>query len=256
MQNKLTDNTYMRKPVVNNPPAPSRRPVATKTKQSDGKWKFSFRFWRQIDYFGLTQATSKWFVSFLERLQSISNEKVDDFITNPRLKTNYRYHSINWSQKNIPIQRKELTWLHKDYLDNEQEFPLIQFQVSKALGRIVGFFDEEKTFNIVLLDPLHNIQPSKYYNYKVDSCYPLACELTSLTNTLLELTDRNDCPNPSCNLVQGLKDIEASRYSTNIVMFNANDIDIRDADNIIKNGKCASYTDIFQLGIVASIEIK
>ena len=126
--------------------------------------------------------------------------------------------------------------------------------MSKALGRIVGFFDEERTFNIVLLDPLHNIQPSKSHNYKVDTCNPLSCELSSLKYSLTRLIDGNDCPEPNCKLANGVSNINTHRYSTNILMFNVDDIDIQDADELIETGQSPSYVDIFQLGIVASGE--
>lgn len=33
-----------------------------------------------------------------------------------------RCHPIDWSAKNIPIQRKDLDWLPKEILDNETDF--------------------------------------------------------------------------------------------------------------------------------------
>lgn len=44
-----------------------------------------------------------------------------------------------------------------------------QFQLSKGTGRVVGFFNENfSIFYVVLLDPKHNIQPSKDFDYYVD----------------------------------------------------------------------------------------
>ncbi len=55
------------------------------------------------------------------------------------------------------------------------------------MGRVVGFFDEDRVFNVVLLDPLHNIQPSKTYNYRVRASYIAQCQLTKLTVTMENL---------------------------------------------------------------------
>ena len=93
---------------------------------------------------------------------------VDDVRSDRTLQNGLRFHQINWGQKNCPMSREELDWLPKGYLDNADSFPMCQFQISMALGRIVGFWDENNVFNVVLLDPLHNIQPSKDYGYKVD----------------------------------------------------------------------------------------
>jgi hypothetical protein len=66
--------------------------------------------------------------------------------------------------QNIPIPKEQIDWLG-DYASDEYEF--VQFHVSKALGRVVGFFDEEQTFQIVLFDPFHNIQPAGDFDYRV-----------------------------------------------------------------------------------------
>ncbi|WP_416760853.1 hypothetical protein ACNI65_01880 [Roseateles sp. So40a] len=56
---------------------------------------------------------------------------------------------------------------------------MIQIAISKAEGRLIGFFDEEAIFQIVLFDPLHNAQPSKFNDYKVRLSKPLGCEVTA-----------------------------------------------------------------------------
>jgi len=89
-------------------------------------------------------------------------------------------HNISWDAKNVPITRDEIDWIDEDYRSNAEEFPLFQLAVSKAEGRFVGFLDEDNVFQIVLLDPLHNAQPSKFNDYKVQLSHPLGCEVTAL----------------------------------------------------------------------------
>jgi hypothetical protein len=103
----------------------------------------------------------------LERLRDLSLETVADLSTDPGKRKQWRLHDINWSSKNVPIARKDFSWIDNAYLNNDTEYPFQQFQISKALGRVVGFVDELGTFNIVLLDPLHNAQPSSFNAYKV-----------------------------------------------------------------------------------------
>jgi hypothetical protein len=100
-------------------------------------WTFSFRFWRQIEFFGLDRAGESWMISMFQRLCDLSSYKIDDFLASPKQKSDWRYHNINWSQKNIPIKRQDLWWIDRDYRDNPNEFPLLQFQVSQSLGRII-----------------------------------------------------------------------------------------------------------------------
>lgn len=240
----------MRKPVLSTNPTELSKPVTAKTKQK--KWNFSFKFWRQIEYFGLDRSRPSWFVSLLDRLQAISNENIDEFVSDPTKRSTYRFHSIDWSKKNIPVQREKLDWIHPDYLKNEEEFPLVQLQVSKALGRMIGFFDEDRTFNIVLLDPLHNIQPTKAYAYRVDPCHPLSCEFSLLRHNLENLYQRNNCSNPDCKLASGLRNISDNFYPTNVIILNANDVDITDCEEIFRSGQYSTYADILQLGIAAS----
>ena len=95
-----------------------------------------------------------------------------------------RFHPISWDAKNIPIARSELDWLG-DY--SSDDFPLVQFHLSKAMGRVVGFFDEDHVFNVVLLDPLHNLQPAKGFGYRVRASHISQCELTKLTVTFQSL---------------------------------------------------------------------
>ncbi|RJF74090.1 hypothetical protein D4Q52_13065 [Rhodopseudomonas palustris] len=130
------------------------------------QWNFSFRYLKQIDLFGTGDKDGAWFVSVLEKISDLSAKQVSEVLSTPAEKLRWRLHEIDWSHRSIPIRRSDLNWIDKKYLDNDDEYPFWQFSVSKALGRIVGFWDERGIFNIVLLDPSHNIQPSAYSDYK------------------------------------------------------------------------------------------
>ncbi|MEK6262784.1 MAG: hypothetical protein AABP62_29655 [Planctomycetota bacterium] len=178
--------------------APSRRHPVTQRPSEQKRWTFSFRFFNQIDYFGLSKSDADWFVSLLARLATLSQEPIERMRADPTTQNAWRYHPVNWSQKNIPIQRTDLTWVTPEYRDNEAEYPLVQFMISRTLGRVVGFWDESDVFNIVLLDPLHNIWPTKNTGYRVDPCSPMDCRFTALLGDILQAQgiacNGNECP--------------------------------------------------------------
>jgi hypothetical protein len=180
------------KPVIGNQVS-TNKPVIKKIKdQLD--WSFSFKYFKQIDFFGLGEMQTKWFVSLIDKLTELSKENINEFFKDHRKKEGNRYHPINWDSKNIPIERKDINWVDKNVIDNEDDYPFFQFQISTGLGRIIGFWQENyEHFFIVLLDPLHNMQPSKNFDYKVDPTTIQYCELASL------LIDLDKIKNTKCN---------------------------------------------------------
>lgn len=218
-------------------------------------WTFTFRFFRQIENFGFDGANlnSAWFSSLFSRLCDLSQKKLSDFMQDKALqgKAGYRYHPINWMQKNIPIQRAELDWLPAVYKDNEAEYPIIQFQISRANGRVVGFFDERWNFNVLLLDPLHNIQPSRDYGYAVNHCTPLACEYTTLQSKMSKISKAH-CQDPACGFRQSLEEVSAASFNlppNAVIHFIDNDL-AEAANRHISNGKVSCLTEILEYGII------
>jgi hypothetical protein len=186
-----------RKPTLGGTAPPqAQKPVAL-APQSDKRWTFSFRFWKQIENFGLDQTDSKWFIALLDKLADLSKLKRDQFLKDGVDRDNWRFHKIHWQQKNIPVQRKDLDWIPKIYLDNEAEYELFQFQITQSLGRVIGFFDEYQEFNIVLLDPLHNMQPAKSHDYKVHYCKPESTHYVDLLKDV-EKAQKQTCVQSGC----------------------------------------------------------
>ncbi|MGB1262813.1 MAG: hypothetical protein ACPG52_07895 [Cognaticolwellia sp.] len=242
------------KPVLD-ASSPEPRPQLKVSRVSDEKyWTFSFRFFKQIEFFGLDGANTNaaWFSSLLARLQDLSDKKLSEFLTDSAAqgKSGYRFHQINWSQKNIPVQRADINWLPIEYLQNDTEFPFFQFQISKSNGRIIGFFDENWHFNVLLLDPLHNMQPSKSHGYSVDPCSPLSCDYTSLNAKFVALNEA-DCSSENCGYKTHLNDWnQTSTYTQNVILhFIESDMALT-AQSHIDNGKAESFTDIFESGVV------
>jgi hypothetical protein len=235
----LAPNTKVQQsPSLDKEPAPKR-------------WTFGFSHFRQIERFGLDRTDRGWFVSFLEKLRILSAEIVDDFISDGEKKGRWRFHPIDWTAYEIPIQLEVLDWLPADVRNNQVEFPLHQFQVSMALGRVVGYFDEDQVFQVVLLDPWHNIQPSKSHNYRVDPCSPLSCDYSNLLARLTAAREYECSDGANCAVKEALQNVhEKPLMSLNIVLMKPDDDAMKNAVELIKNGHAASLEDIFVLGTI------
>jgi hypothetical protein len=155
------------KNLTNETPRLSNRTLVTNEEDKDIRNKeliFSFLHFKQIQHFEIGDCPSKWHVSLLERLSTLT----PDVLENNKGSNALRCHPIDWSCRNIPIRRTDLNWLPNEILINDGDFPMMQISLSTGTGRIVGYFDKKfSVFYIVLLDPKHNLQPSKKNNYQI-----------------------------------------------------------------------------------------
>jgi hypothetical protein len=216
-------------------------------------WCFSFRFWNTTDLFNVPASKPNWLVSVVERLRDLSRVQVDEFDGNPQLKRWYRYHGIDWTAKNVPIQRSEFKWVGKDYLDSPEDYPFMQFQISKGLGRIVGFWDEDGVFNILLFDPLHNIQPSKDFSYQVRSAVPvLACEYTTLLMEL-ETAKQQQCESQTCGFHSAVQKVPSEAHQHAVLIIKLDEDTDKEARKLIESGVAKSMHDIIVSGVLAMV---
>jgi hypothetical protein len=198
-------------------PRPSKVPIA-KTYTHAANWSFSFKYFDQMTYFGLkvSKADPQWFLSLLLRLKDLSRFNLQEFRSDSKLMGDLRYHEIDWNSKNIPIKRIDINWVDKNIIENDEEFPFFQIMLSMAIGRIVGFWDVNNTiFNIVLLDPMHNIQPSKNYDYIVTDTRLMPCKYTSFLQDI-ENVRKIPCV-ADCNVKKELKKIPTGESNLNVV---------------------------------------
>jgi hypothetical protein len=219
------------------------------------RWEFSFRFFRQLDKFGLdgTKVPNDWLVSLLERLKSLSLEKIENILDDEQMADAYRFHPINWAATNIPIARTDIDWVSAAYWCNPVEYPLQQLMLSKGTGRFVGFFDENWVFNIVLLDPLHNLQPARSFGYAVDDCSPLTCELTQLQ--IAVQTSLSHCQQEGCGARKGINDAltgpnkgYTEAYDVLLIKFD-DPQKIEDAKALMADGTVKDFAEIFEQGL-------
>jgi hypothetical protein len=169
---------------------------------------FSLQYWREIENFGVGAVPAKWTISLLHRLCELSKERVSRLLEepDPDFKEGLRYHPIDWDARAIPLTRDQLNWLPPFVRDNPNEFPIVQFHISKTFGRVHGFWDHQWCFNIVLLDPLHNLQPSGDVGYRVRSTRTSTCEVSSL-RTALDSACAKPCSDLNCRLSKAVREL-------------------------------------------------
>ena len=171
--------------------------VPTQKAPAAPRWNFGFKCWSQQEYFGLEceKVDTHWFVSLITRLKDLGHLTVEDVTSNTKLQDDLRVHPINWNQKGIPVTREQVFELiPRPYRNEETE--IMQFQLSKATGRVIGFFDRDYTFQIVFLDPMHHMQPSKIQGYKVTETKILFTEVERLHHQMKEVVHKmqGECP--------------------------------------------------------------
>jgi len=213
------------------------------TKSKKLYWNFGFKYFRQIDMFGFKHTDSNWFAGVFERLRDTS--KMEYTGQNGVLEDGYRYHIINWNSKNCPIERADFDWLDDVYLENEVEYPFCQFHISKAKGRIIGFWDESNIFQILLLDPMHNMQPSKKVNYEIREAFPAMSEIDSLRHDIDKIL-QNSCSHENCEIQQKLKKVPSGFNDTNIILAYLDDSYNEELTSILTT---KSFTEIVEAGI-------
>lgn len=156
-----------KKPVAGAAPKKGEQSPDAGSRPEPRLWSFSFRFFRQEKYFGIGGTDAAWFAAVLDKFAELSRKTISELKANPSEKLQWRNHDVDWNRKNVPYARKDLKWIDKEYLDNSEEYPIEQFQITTGLGRVIGFFDELKVFNIIFFDPMHNMQPSSFSDFKL-----------------------------------------------------------------------------------------
>jgi hypothetical protein len=242
-----------KKPVaVASPSVTNQKTPVTEPPKKPQYWTFSFRYWREIEDFGLLKRPH-WYASVFGRLRELGKIPVAQFLGDREGQEARRYHAIDWTAKNIPIQRAEMVWIAKEYLNNPDDYPLVQFHISRAVGRVIGFWDEKNVFNIVLFDPMHNMQPSRATSYQVTPSPPLNCEYTSLLRDVAVVKDR-PCRSDECELRAAISALPTYAQLHEVLVIPFAQGTIKDAENLLKQGKAKSMSDIFERGVMELLD--
>lgn len=228
---------------------PSREPNVKSGKAPDEKFfTFSLRYWSEAEHFGIGDAGTSWFASLFQRLHDLCREKVSRFVDDDGFQDALRYHVVDWDARGIPISRDDLKWLPPSIRDNEAEFPIVQFHVSKAVGRVHGFWDAEWCFQVVLLDPMHNLQPSKDVGYAVRPTSLAGCQYTALC-AALDRARSKPCRDGGCEFAQAVLTVVPEGVSGQFIVMAAITPDVARALQDLRAQQTISMSDIVEHGI-------
>lgn len=237
-------NEWKGKSLTNEKP----RRVASLIPQKDKGLPYisiSFRYCTQQDYFGFAEQDATWFANLQERLKDLCG-KTAAILENHVERAAYRLHPIDWTAKNCPITIDDLVSVPKVIRDNIEEEFFWQFQLSKGTGRVVGFFNEDNTiFYVVLLDPKHNIQPSRDFGYQVNETNIAITEYERVQMCIADAEKlRNKCPQiANCPL----KDVR-NEYLRSGMFYASIDIELKEKyRELIENGSFQEKFENFLL---------
>lgn len=237
-----------RRPPIEVPPVSARRPPEEKTPPLN-RVLLSFRYWDQIEFFGLKQASRGWFVSLLCRLGDIASLGLDEFRDESIDDETRRIHKIDWAAKNCPIRRENLDWIPRQYMDSPENYPIYQFAVSKGKGRVHGFFDENDVFNVVLLDPFHNLQPSRKVRYKVRPCGVAPSDIEELLANIESAQRSIPCGEP-CGAHRALKSLPSASNEFPVVAVRVEPSVVADVEKLISLGAAKGWDAVIEAGVI------
>lgn len=227
---------------------PSKKLISNKESSfiKEPKIHFSFKYLNQIDNFGIGDCNQKWFIGLLERLKNLETFTISELMEANKNGKAIRFHKIDWNLKNVPIKKNDLSWIPTNILTNEDEFPIMQLAISISKGRIIGFFDNNYAdFNIILLDPMHNLQPSIHDNKQIQKTTKGISEydnLLSKIQNIKNIISNCNCISPKkCNIlekIETLKDKEVSYINLDKDFYNAylSELEIYTLEDIFKEG--------------------
>ena len=128
----------------------------------DPKLTVSFEYWRQVEYFAFDPSPQAWLVDLLERVRVVSQFTREQWNGEAKNRPPWRYHRVTLEGA-CPIRRHELNWLPKTVVEDEEQFPFYQFSLGTGDGRVLGYWETNDRFSVVLLDPHHNLYPDESF---------------------------------------------------------------------------------------------
>lgn len=184
----------------------------------------------------------------LQRLSDISKVNLSDFFDDYKQQDWFRYHPIDWAAHKIPIKISDLDWLGEQR--HAEDFEMVQFQISTGTGRIIGFFDPQKIFNIVLFDPSHNLQPSKKFDYRVQATHIAECQLSKTIVRIQNAIVSSEHVDKSIK-TQMLRDIQEqySDITGGCIMIDVSDQCLEKIFFLVSSGMLVRMGDVIELAI-------
>lgn len=115
---------------------------------------FSFKYFQETEKFHINRETA-YFRKVIDRLRNVSCLTKKDITANRS--SSLRSHPINWGKDNRLTEASFGIPGEEDLCDESYQFNVS----SNEYGRLVGFFTDEATFNIVWFDKDHQLYSSR-----------------------------------------------------------------------------------------------
>lgn len=240
-------------PKPKNVPEASAGKVSSKGAAPPKKVSFSFRYWEQRRNYGCDCCDPQWFIGMLEKLRDLCRISVDEFLTDGSMRDGWRYHEVDWKDKHVTLKQSDCDWVADKYLDNDKEYPFMLFHLGKAFGRVMGFWDEEWVFNVVLLDPLHNIHLSKFNGYQIRHCGPLEAHYADLLAKVDALSQGLKCETEACPAKLTAAQLCISP-SPRALLVSMKDEDFALLQTAVDAGRVGSLSEVFLAGLATMID--
>lgn len=128
----------------------------------DPKLTISFEYWRQVEYFAFDPSPQAWLVDLLTRIGVVSQFTREQWNGEAKDRPPWRYHRVTL-EGSCPIRRLDLNWLPKTVVNDEEQFPFYQFSLGTGDGRVLGYWETNDRFAVILLDPHHNLYPDERF---------------------------------------------------------------------------------------------
>lgn len=103
---------------------------------------FSFRYFRQIKNFGISGKDSTWTSGLLQQLGVLSGKSADDLLKDIKVKNALRMHELELKNGKTALTKADFNHIPEKYRptnENEEDCEILQFQILKATGRVIGF---------------------------------------------------------------------------------------------------------------------
>lgn len=186
--------------------------VPTQHRIGNGEISFSFEYFFQRDFYGLSEVNIKWFINFLESLKDYSSRKVSEIEKNSNL---LNCHALIYKEDNPKSTLGRNDFPHLAHILSSDQIELHQIKVSDIQGRLI-FFTYGYIIYIVLIDPHHNAYLPDSHP-ELTQCYKLEkLDAYSHTVHLLEDFCSRNCNEHQCEHVNELLSLTKGLNETRI----------------------------------------
>lgn len=218
---------------------------------AERKLSYSFKYFSQENNFGLRDGCEgQWFVSIINRLQSLNDYSMGQILENSSMRKQLRIHEVDFNGSNVSINRSAINSIPSNIRDNEREFPLYEISIARSRGRVFGFFDNS-VFYIVYLDRHHNMYPMEFGVTRTHECIDHYDELLLKIRSIVKKISM--CEEKRCKVPAQISELPG--LESNLIYLALCDDDFKTLLDVQKYHDCA-WEDVFEKGLFYYLDKK